>query len=212
MAARVEDDLRACTDRLIEIHALKGHAAAEALASVSGALRRDAPVDQRAAAMMGGIVSGALTGLGADLAAGGLTLGGGMLAGALLGALGGAGVAHGINVARDRAQATLTWDESFLDGLAVDVLLRYLAVAHFGRGRGDWRMDTSPALWREHVDGAVAARRSALAAVWARRASAGDAVALETAISGELALIARDVLDRLYPGALRLPKATGTLA
>ena len=201
MAERVERDLRGCTDRLIEIHLLKGSAAAEALARAAGDLRRDAPVDEGKAAVVGGIVSGALTGLGADLAAGGLTLGGGMLAGALLGALGGAGVARGMNIARDRTQATLSWDGAFLDALVAEVLLRYLAVAHFGRGRGEWEASDVPALWRECVQAAIDARRAQRAEVWALRAS--DAAAIEPRLRALLAECARAVLDALYPDAVR---------
>jgi hypothetical protein len=54
------------------------------------------------AAIVGGLVSGALAGLGADLASGGLTLGGGLIAGSVLGALGAAGLAHGLNLVRGR--------------------------------------------------------------------------------------------------------------
>ena len=199
MAARVEADLRGCTDRLIEIHALKGGAAAEALARIAGDLRRDAPVDEGKAAVVGGLLSGALSGLGADLAAGGLTLGGGMLAGALLGALGGAGVARGMNVARDRTQASLSWDDGFLDGLARVVLLRYLAVAHFGRGRGEWQAGEMPSRWRDAAQAAVDARQSDFAALWALRAH--DSGAIEPRLRALLAACARGVLDTLYPDA-----------
>ena len=74
------------------------------------------------AAMMGGVVSGALTGLAADLAAGGLTFGAGMLTGAVLGALGGAGIARGMNLARGRSGTALRWDDAFLSGLVASAL------------------------------------------------------------------------------------------
>ncbi|MET0442527.1 MAG: DUF3482 domain-containing protein, partial [Casimicrobiaceae bacterium] len=198
-AARVESGLRGCTDRLIEIHGLKGSAAAEALARIAGGLRRDAPVDEGKAAMMGGLVSGALTGLGADIAAGGLTLGGGMLAGALLGALGGAGVARGMNVARERTQATLTWNAAFLDALFGDMLLRYLAVAHFGRGRGEWQAGEAPAAWREQVQTVLELHRDQRVAIWAQRPSE----AVEPRLRALLATCALAVLDALYPDAGR---------
>ncbi|HEY5863499.1 MAG TPA: GTPase domain-containing protein [Casimicrobiaceae bacterium] len=199
MAARVESGLRGCTDRLIEIHGLKGSAAAEALARIAGGLRRDAPVDEGKAAMMGGLVSGALTGLGADIAAGGLTLGGGMLAGALLGALGGAGVARGMNVARERTQATLTWNAAFLDALFGDMLLRYLAIAHFGRGRGEWQAGEAPAAWREQVQTVLELHRDERVAIWAQRPSESVEPRLRTL----LATCALAVLDALYPDAGR---------
>jgi hypothetical protein len=152
---------------------------------------------------MGGLVTGALTGLGADIAAGGLTLGGGMLAGAVLGALGGAGVARGMNVARDHGAITLRWDDAFLDALVVDVVLRYLAVAHYGRGRGEWQAGEYPAFWREHATAAVATHRTALAALWKKRSAEGDAQRLEADIAVVLKAIAGDVLAALYPAQSR---------
>ncbi|MEO5764194.1 MAG: GTPase domain-containing protein [Casimicrobiaceae bacterium] len=201
MAARVELAFRACTDRLLEIHGLAGSAAAEAFARLDGDLRRDAPLDEGKAAMMGGIVSGAVTGLTADLAAGGLTLGGGMLAGALLGALGGAGIARGMNVVRERKGLTLAWDAAFLDKLAAAVLLRYLAVAHFGRGRGAWTANAVPEHWRAAVAAAQAAHAQDFAQVWAERAANADLLANESRLRKLLARVASGVLAKLYPDA-----------
>ena len=124
--------------------------------------------------MMGGVVTGALSGLAADLATGGLTLGAGLLAGAVLGALGGAGVARGVNVARGQTDATVRWDDTFLDGLVVSALLRYLAVAHYGRGRGEWQESEYPPFWRERVAHAVAAQQPSLAAIWTSRTTDCD--------------------------------------
>ena len=205
MAARVDGDLRACTDALIAIHGLAGSAAAEAFARADAGMRREAPLDEGKAAMMGGLVTGALSGLTADLASGGLTLGGGMLAGALLGALGGAGVARGMNVARERTAVTLAWDDGFLDALFEAVLLRYLAVAHFGRGRGDWQADAPPPFWRETQAGVLSARRGERSSLWARRRD-GDGAAFAAALRAELAHCALATLDALYPDAARPPR------
>jgi hypothetical protein len=116
-----------------------------------------------------------------------------------------------MNVARDRTQATLMWDDAFLDALVVDVLLRYLAVAHFGRGRGDWAEGEAPAHWKEEVAASLAPQREMLARLWSGRPPPGgdaDAAARE---SGRLALClelepivreaARATLSRLYPEA-----------
>ena len=210
MAARVAADLRAATDGLIAVHELEGRAAAEALARVAGDVRRDTPLDEAKTAVMGGLVTGALTGLGADIAAGGLTLGGGMLAGAVLGALGGAGVARGMNVARDHGAITLRWDDPFLDALVADVVLRYLAVAHYGRGRGEWRAGEFPAFWREQAGAAVATHRAALAALWKKRGAEPEAQRLEAEIAAVLKAIAGDVLAALYPVPVRAYASAST--
>jgi hypothetical protein len=129
-------------------------------------------------------------------------LGAGLLAGAVLGALGGVGVARGVNVARGQTDATIRWDDTFLDGLVVSALLRYLAVAHYGRGRGEWQESEYPPYWRERVAHAVAAQQTELAAIWALRTTDGERGPLENRLRGIMAKIARGLLDELYPGAL----------
>ena len=106
-------------------------------ARLASDLAREGPLDEGKAAAVGGVLSGAVTGLAADLAAGGLTFGAGMLTGAMLGALGGAGVARAVNVARGQTDEAVRWDDAFLERLVAQSLLRYLAIAHYGRGRGD---------------------------------------------------------------------------
>ena len=76
---------------------------------------------------------------------------------------------------------------------------RYLAVAHYGRGRGEWQAGEYPAPWREQAAAAVAAHRAALAALWKKRAAEADAQRLEADIAVVLKAIASDVLAALYP-------------
>lgn len=200
MAKRLQADLRQGTERLIAIHRLEGRAADEVLERVAGDIRVDAPLDTTRTAAVGGIVSGALTGLGADLIAGGLTFGAGMVAGAILGALGGAGVAQGVNVVRGRDESSLRWEEAFLDGLVTSAVLRYLAVAHYGRGRGAWREGEYPPHWRPMVVEAVVAEGDRLAVIWSRRAQGEET--LQRELEEVLGDIALGLLDDLYPGAL----------
>ena len=200
MAARLQADLRQGMERLIAIHRLEGRAADEVLERVADDVHLDAPLDGTRTAALGGVVSGALTGLGADLIAGGLTFGAGMVAGAILGALGGAGVAQGVNVVRGRTDSSLRWEEAFLDGLVTSALLRYLAVAHYGRGRGAWREGEYPSHWRPMVVDAVVAEQDRLALIWGQRGEGEEAVRRELEeLLGEMAL---GLLDELYPGAL----------
>ena len=202
MSSRLDADLRASTDQLIAIHGLDGRAASEVRARLASDVRTDAPLDESTAAVMGGVVTGALSGLATDLAAGGLTLGAGLLAGAVLGALGGAGVARGVNVARGRTEAAMRWDDTFLEELVVSLLLRYLAVAHYGRGRGEWQESEYPSFWRTRVAKAAAAQQPALAAIWALRTVDGDRNLIEPRLLDLVRKIARTLLNELYPGAL----------
>lgn len=202
MGDRLDAGLRSSTERLIAIHQLEGRAADEVLQRVASDIRVDAPMDEGRTAVVSGVASGALAGLGADLAAGGLTFGAGMLVGAVIGALGGAGLAHGVNVVRGTTESSLRWEEAFLDGLVTSALLRYLAIAHYGRGRGEWKESEYPSFWRPLVVEAVVANRAQLAAVWARRAADDGCERLEGSLRKTLSDMALGLLDELYPGAL----------
>jgi GTP-binding protein EngB required for normal cell division len=201
LAGRLDTEIRTSTDRLIAIHSLEGRAS-EAIRQRLSGIELQAPVSEGKAAMMGGVVSGALTGLAADLAAGGFTFGAGMLTGAVLGALGGAGIARGMNLARGRTGTMLRWDDALLQGLVTSALLRYLAVAHYGRGRGEWIESEYPAFWQPLVARIVESRREALASVWSLRAAPCDTDAIAQALRVEVVAAARELLDTLYPDAV----------
>jgi len=151
--------------------------------------------------MIGGLVSGALGGLVADLHAGGLTFGAGAVIGGILGALGASGAAQAYNLARGGESGAVGWSSAFLTQRFTAALLRYLAVAHFGRGRGDWVEGEYPAHWQPLVEGVTGGRAAALGAVWASAAQGAARSEIEAALQPLLAAAARDVLLRLYPSA-----------
>ena len=198
LAQRLEDALRASTDRLIALHGLSGHASAIVQQRLAEHFAAREPVSEGKAALVGGMVSGALLGLKADIATGGLTLGGGLLAGGVLGALGALGAARGFNLLRGVDKPTLAWNDAVLGELVRSALLGYLAVAHFGRGRGEWVASEEPAVWSATVDEVLAGQQQALQAVWARRGTAsGDA--LRDALTPLLESMTYELLLRLYP-------------
>jgi hypothetical protein len=92
------------------------------------------------------------------------------------------------------------WDDAFLDGLVRSALLRYLAVAHYGRGRGDWAESEYPPHWPPEVERLVATHRVELAHVWSMRGDTGDTTALAGALVPVLTSMAEQLLDALYPG------------
>jgi hypothetical protein len=205
LAALIDGETRRSTDALIRLHGLDGHAGGVVLERLGALIEWRRKVGEGSAAVLGGLLSGAATGLAADVAAGGLTLGGGLIAGSLLGALGAAGVARGLNVVRgtDRGWVALTPDA--MQALLRAALLRYLAVAHFGRGRGQWRDGEAPPHWGAAVDRALDDERAALAALWQGRSTAfdnaGEAEALAPQLQALLVRCTRHTLDLLYPGA-----------
>jgi hypothetical protein len=174
LAERLDTDIRASTDRLIALHGLEGRAANVVLTRLAEHYAVREPVSEGRAALWGGVVSGALAGLKADLASGGLTLGAGLIAGGVLGALGAAGMARGYNLVRGVDAPRLAWSSDVLNELARSALLGYLAVAHYGRGRGDWTEAELPEFWHDHVDAVVEQRRTSLEAIWAQREARTD--------------------------------------
>ncbi len=122
-------------------------------------------VHEGRAAVMGGLLSGAAAGLKADVLSGGLTMGAGALAGGLLGALGAAGAARGLNVLRGTDRTHVTWDEAALHVVATTLLQRW-AVLFVGR--------TSDTLL-PNIARAVDDRRADLAQVWSLRGPSAEA-------------------------------------
>ena len=211
LAARLDAEARANTLELIGLHGLGGSAERDILERIATAFEMRLRLDETQAAVWGGAVTGALVGLKADVLSGGLTLGGGLLTGGILGALGSAGVARAVNLVRGTDRSLVAWKAETLDALVEAALLRYLAVAHFGRGRGDWAQGEAPARWKEAVVAALAPYREALAAAWAERPPGGDddATAL-AALAGRIEPVVRDAawsaLRALYPDADMAPE------
>lgn len=207
LAERLDTDIRTGTARLIALHGLRGEATQQVLARLAEHYAVTRPVGEGKAALLGGLLTGSLAGLKADIATGGLTVGGGLIAGGIIGAIGAAGLAKGYNLARGSGSPSVGWADAVLDDLTVSALLGYLAVAHYGRGRGDWAPSEHPSHWEEAVRAALAARRDALQAVWARRGERATEQQLAAALRPLLAQAALDVLARLYPDATGTTRA-----
>ncbi len=202
LAMRLDEDIRASTDRLIAINGLEGAATEVVLKRLAEHYKTDMPLAEGKAAVLGGLLTGALAGLKADIATGGLTLGGGLIAGGLLGAFGAAGLARGYNLVRGVTSASVFWTEEVLHELAASALLAYLAVAHYGRGRGQWSESEHPPHWDAAVRESLAPLRARLQAAWAERTTTADTAALARAIEAPLHDAAITLLRRLYPGAI----------
>ena len=203
LAERLEAGTRRSTEELIRLHGLSGKAAGEVLRRIGKDVSTSAPAREGFSAMLGGLLSGALGGLAADVAAGGLTLGGGMIVGGLLGAIGAGGLARGYNLVRGEAEPVVRWSEEFFGCLVRLALLRYLAVAHFGRGRGDYQESEHPDFWQAAVAEAVERRQPEIRSVW-ERAKTIDPAMLTPSLSAILAAAAAELLVRFYPEAREL--------
>jgi hypothetical protein len=212
LAERLEAATRVSTEELIRLHGLSGKAAGEVLRRIGKDVSTSAPAREGFSAMLGGLLSGALGGLAADVAAGGLTLGGGMIIGGLLGAAGAGGLARGYNLVRGEASPVVRWSDDFFLSLVRLSLLRYLTVAHFGRGRGDYQEGEHPGFWQAAVADVVAARHDQFRSIW-ERGKSSDSAALKPPLTALLGGATGELLARFYPEAgIHFPAQGGDVA
>ena len=201
LAKRLDQQVRENTDRLIALHGLSGRAKKEIPARMAGAFDVTTPADVGTTGVLGGMVTGALGGLAADLSAGGLTIGAGALIGGIVGALGGVGAAKAYNLVAGIERGSVRWSPNFLSHRPAAALLRYLAVAHYGRGRGDWVEGEYPAHWRAIVDSVVQQHRAEFDAAWRLAEQDAGAAELNAQLLPVVRAAARETLVRLYPQA-----------
>ncbi|HEX8610434.1 MAG TPA: DUF3482 domain-containing protein [Telluria sp.] len=202
LVERLNQNIAATTGKLLALHQLDPSEAPKINARVSKNFTVRAPVDRAQAGLLGAVVSGAATGLSADLMAGGLTFGAGALLGGVVGALTAAGAAWGFNTSTDRNRTTMQFADDFLQTLLVSSILRYLAVAHFGRGRGNFVEGEAPAFWQAEVEGAAAQQAGRLAELWQALRTEGDAGKAGAEVEAIATAVARATLEKLYPGSM----------
>jgi hypothetical protein len=118
----------------------------------------------------GALTSGAYAGLHLDAATGGVSLGlftvAGAVVGGVLGFLGGEAWAER---QAGHQQTPVMWSDGYLDLLVQDVIIRYLAIAHFGRGQGQYVAGPEdPRFWIDKVKTLVSGQRATLHEQWTR--------------------------------------------
>jgi hypothetical protein len=113
------------------------------------------------------------------------------------------------NTSRGADGGVVRWSGEFLDARLKAAVLRYLAVAHFGRGRGDYLDSEYPPHWKDVVARAAELHAERAHASWRQavsRIAASEAPfpvpGFADELRGILAALTIDVLERLYPGAL----------
>ena len=187
-------------NELIHLHGLEGSEDSEEMMK---AAREDfatpGKVDAAVWSAISGIASGALAGLVVDLKAGGLTFGGASILGGLSGGLGAYALIKTYSLTKGDDNR-LHWSREHLREQVKLALLAYLAVAHFGRGRGAWKRDTRPEFWSQHVGTVVDATKDKLDSVWKKASRIDPSLG---AVHGDLQCFlseaAREVLEQLYP-------------
>ena len=160
LSTQAADSLCALTDKLLALNGLTGSGISK---EILRRMKSDWDVaaysiDPSSAAAVGagvGVAGGAAAGAAADFASAGLSLGLGTLLGGIIGAIGGVGAATIYNARHKKDGIEISWSEHAARDFMLETLLLYLAVAHFGRGRGDWQAGESPEFWKEAVSDAM---------------------------------------------------------
>lgn len=198
LAQRLDAAVRACTDQLVELHGLTGGAGTELLQVMGGEFDTTRAVDADRTSLLGGLVTGALSGLAADLAAGGMTFGAGAVLGGIAGAIGARKLTRLYNAEKGVTGSTVRWSEEFMEARLAGAIVRYLAVAHFGRGRGTFQAAATPARWREAASAVLHDQQRRRSGLWRDLRSNPQAI-------GRLATVIEDLLTStlrsLYPDA-----------
>lgn len=203
LAQRFMESTQAVSDELIAINRLSGVTSAEIVQASREKFFVDAPVDEVTTTLAGGIISGALTGLVADLVSGGLTLGAGALAGAALGAAGSAVLAAGYNMYTAKGKKMIGWSQASLVDAFEKSLLLYLAIAHFGRGQGAWQRKKDSEYWRQAVATIVQRDRGRIQQLWIRAETEGPSLRAKAECTSVLQSMLVELLGKRYPDALQ---------
>jgi hypothetical protein len=198
LASRLDHATADLMAALLELHGLQGRFQEEARTRLEEDFRMPGEVvSSGVAAVFGAAAGGAAGGLVTDIMTGGLSFGAGAIAGAVLGAMGAAGLLKGYQIALGTDQPVVRWSQDFLRDLVEQASLRYLAVAHFGRGRGEWRELGNAARWTALVERTVASRGDTLAGgVFISDAG--------TRFTDLVRIVLRDVLCTVYPQAANI--------
>ncbi len=186
LSTEAADWLCALTDKLISINGLSGaNPSREILRRMKDDWQMAAyTINPTSAAALGagvGAAGGMAAGAATDLMSGGLSLGLGSVIGGIVGAIGAFGAATVYNARHQKDGIEISWSEHAAEDFLLEAVLLYLAVAHFGRGRGDWQAGESPQFWKDAVKGAIKAQKIRFGSIRRSSPEAGvEALTLST--------------------------------
>lgn len=199
LATRLAERVERTTNSLILLHGLEGEAGAVAASTLAGQFRTPEKISENIWSALGGVAGGAMGGLIADLKMGGMTFGGGALVGGIGVGLTTYAVIRSYNLVRGGDQR-MHWSKEHFREQARLAVLCYLAVAHFGRGRGAWQDEAQPKQWREVVERVAETEVSAVEELW--KLGVEKEAMPEVVVRDAHRLVKRltlAALDQLYP-------------
>lgn len=201
LAVRLADRIVRATNDLIRLHGLEGEAARQLGRLTEAQFHNRQQVPEAIWSALGSVAGGAMGGLIADLKMGGMTFGGGALVGGLAAGLGAYALIKSYNLVRG-GDHRLHWSREHFREQVRLALLAYLAVAHFGRGRGEWQESADPAHWNRLVEEVVNEHLEGVDRLW--RHGVEDGAMPETLSKAAHSLVGdclACLLLRLYPSA-----------
>ena len=199
LAAQLADRVEQTTNRLIEAHGLAGAAGRELSQVARDHFHLPEGVNESIWGVVGSFAGGAMGGLIADLKLGGLTFGGGALIGGLTAGVGAYALIRSYNLVRG-SDHRLRWSQEHFREQVKLAMLTYLAVSHYGRGRGDWQESSQPQFWNTTVDEVLDLHADAVELLWKNGVQKGAAPDSLYRQSRHLMTdCLRLLLQRLYP-------------
>lgn len=200
---RLAQRISAMTAHLIELHGLTGDVAHTLKSRIEDVTVPGERKPWEEETFWGALASGAAAGLASDLASGGLSHGAFTIGGAILGALAERTYAKSQETGEPNR---ISWIPAFLDRQTRDALLRYLAVTHCGRGRGDYTDPREfPLFWQRAAEQVIKEREDDLHQTWILAQSPRlPTKAMDQAKANLvrlLSIMAQEILGQFYPEA-----------
>jgi GTPase Era involved in 16S rRNA processing len=204
MYRRLAERTAETINHLIANHGLDGQTAKELAKSSREEFTYQRNVEESLYAAVGGAVSGLVGGLSADLISGGATFGGGAVLGMLLGAGTTYALAKGYNLTQTGTNE-VRWTEAQFESQLKFIIMLYLAVSHFGRGRGAWQdPENNPSHWEHTTDDILKANKETLKTLWKKGGAEGKPDKLEKEVRSKVRLLLTSALGKLYPDSAKI--------
>lgn len=198
IVARLDQSAAEMFARLRQLHGVEDTAASDLQLKLEQNFLVQQSIDTPQAGMAGA-ATGAALGASVDLLVGGLTLGAAAALGAMVGGSAGFLAAAWKNRASASGGTMVQLSDEMMQAMAEAALLRYLAVAHWGRCPAD-PPDDMALRWKAEVVAAVEQRKAMLEPFWGMARTQPDAGRLALALGHELENVTGKVLAALYPG------------